>query len=171
MVTMLAEDHYRDPGLFDRLIGAHFNPPLVMEKENGTESVTLPPVLKPSGGKVAIRDGSMYLMSLLDTGGIDYAFEYQSVAEGQGFRYIPLPDTIDLSSAAHSEDYAGAQVILGFERFSSLGRVRTGNPIVYAITVPNNAPHPELAYRFMNFTLDAARAGGNGWPQYRKAGA
>ena len=171
MVTMLAEHHYSDPGLFDRLIGTHFSPPLVMEQENGTRSVTLPPVIKPSDGKVAIRDGSIYLMSLLDVGGIDYAFEYRSVAEGQNFSYIPLPEEIDLSTASHSRDYAGAQVILGFERFSSLGRVRTGNPIVYAITVPNNAPHPELAYRFMNFTLDAAQAGGNGWPQYLRRGA
>ena len=166
MVTMLAEEYYQDPGLFDRLIGTHFNPPLVMERENGTRSVTLPPVLKPSDGKVAVRDGSIFLTSLLDAGGIDYAFEYQSVVEGNGFRYIPLPDAIDLSTASHAGDYAGSRVILGFERFSNLGRVRTGNPIVYAVTVPNNAPHKELAYQFMNFTLDAARAGGEGWPQY-----
>ncbi len=166
MVTMLAEEYYSDHGLFDRLIGVHFSPPLNIQRENETMSVTLPPVLKPSGGKVAVRDGSLYLMSLLDAGGIDYAFEYRSVVEGQGFRYIALPQAIDLSDAAHTRDYERARVVLGFERFNNLGKTRTGTPIVYAITVPNSAPHPDLAYRFMNYTLDAARAGGKGWPQY-----
>jgi molybdate/tungstate transport system substrate-binding protein len=164
MVVILAETYYDDTGLFDRLIGSHFDPPLVPEMDNRTISVTLPAVLKPSDKRVAIRDGSIYLMSLLSSGGIDYAFEYRSVAEGQNLSYIPLPEEIDLSSPAFKDEYARARVVLGFERFSSLGRVRTGSPIVYAVTVPNTAPHPELAKQFMNFTLAEAQKGGNGWP-------
>jgi molybdate/tungstate transport system substrate-binding protein len=170
MVTMLAEEYYRDPDLFNRLIGSHFSPPLGLVRANGTMTVTLPPVLKPSDGKVAVRDGSIYLMSLLDAGGLDYAFEYQSVADGQGLHYVELPVEIDLSSAAHAGEYEKAQVVLGFERFNSLGKIRTGTPIVYAITVPNNAPHTDLAYRFMNYTLAAAQAGGSGWPKYTGQG-
>lgn len=164
IVTILAETYYHDTGLFDRLIGTHFDPPLVLETDNGTKTVTLPPVLRPSDKRVAVRDGSIYLMSLLSAGGIDYAFEYRSVAEGQNLSYIQLPGEIDLSSPAFSEEYARARVVLGFERFSSLGRVRTGSPIVYAVTIPNTAPHPELANQFMNFTLAEAQKGGNGWP-------
>lgn len=164
MVAMLSESSYHDAGLFERLIGSHFDPPLTMETENGTMTVTLPPVLRPSDNRIAIRDGSIYLMSLLDAGGIDYAFEYRSVAEGQGFRYIPLPHTIDLSSTDYAGDYARARVLLGFERFSMLGRTRSGSPIVYAITIPNNAPHSELAEEFSTFALAEARKGGNGWP-------
>ncbi len=164
MVAILAESYYHDTGLFDRLIGSHFDPPLVLENDNGTTAVTLPSVLRPSDKKVAVRDGSIYLMSLLSAGGIDYAFEYRSVAEGQNLLYIPLPAEIDLSSPAFRKEYARARVVLGFERFSSLGRVRTGSPIVYAGTIPNTAPHPELAKEFMNFTLAEAEKGGNGWP-------
>jgi molybdate/tungstate transport system substrate-binding protein len=164
LVALLAETYYHDPGLFDRLIGSHFNPPLVLDIENGTRLVTLPPVLRPSDNRVAVRDGSIYLMSLLSAGGIDYAFEYRSVAEGQNLSFIPLPEEIDLSSPAFSKEYSQARVVLGFERFSSLGRNRTGSPIVYAVTIPNNAPHPELAHQFMNFTLAEAQKGGNGWP-------
>jgi len=164
LVTMLAETYYHDTGLFNRLIGNHFDPPLVVETDNGTKSVTLPPVLRPSDKKVAVRDGSIYLMSLLSAGGIDYAFEYRSVAEGQNLLYVPLPAEIDLSSPAFSREYSQARVVLGFERFSSLGRIRTGSPIVYAVTIPNNAPHPELAKQFMDFTLAEAQKGGNGWP-------
>lgn len=164
MVTILAESYYHDTGLFNRLIGSHFDPPLILESDNGTKAVTLPPVLRPSDKKVAVRDGSIYLMSLLSSGGIDYAFEYQSVAEGQNLSYIPLPADIDLSSPAFREEYKRARVVLGFERFSTLGRVRTGSPIVYAVTIPNTAAHPELAKQFMNFTLGEAQKGGNGWP-------
>lgn len=164
MVAILAESYYHDTGLFDRLIGSHFDPPLVLENDNGSTVVTLPSVLRPSDKKVAVRDGSIYLMSLLSAGGIDYAFEYRSVAEGQNLSYIPLPAEIDLSSPVFRKEYARARVVLGFERFSSLGRVRTGSPIVYAITVPNTAPHKELAKQFMNFTLAEAQKGGNGWP-------
>lgn len=164
MVAILAESYYHDTGLFDRLIGSHFDPPLVLENDNGSTVVTLPSVLRPSDKKVAVRDGSIYLMSLLSSGGIDYAFEYRSVAEGQNLSYIPLPAEIDLSSPVFRKEYARARVVLGFERFSSLGRVRTGSPIVYAITVPNTAPHKELAKQFMNFTLAEAQKGGNGWP-------
>ncbi|MDD1683586.1 MAG: tungstate ABC transporter substrate-binding protein WtpA [Methanoregula sp.] len=164
IVVILAERYYHDTGLFDRLIGTHFDPPLTMETDNGTTAVTLPPVLRPCDKKVAVRDGSIYLISLLSVGGIDYAFEYRSVAEGQNLSFIPLPGEIDLSSPAFSEEYSHARVVLGFERFSSLGRVRTGAPIVYAVTVPNTASHPELAEQFMNFTLARAQEGGNGWP-------
>jgi molybdate/tungstate transport system substrate-binding protein len=164
LVTGLAEKYYHDTGLFDRLIGSHFDPPFAMETNNGTTTVTLPTVIHPSDKKVAVRDGSIYLLSLLSAGGIDYAFEYRSVAEGQNLLYIPLPKEIDLSSSAYSEEYSHARVVLGFERFSTLGRVRTGAPVVYAVTIPNNAPHPELATQFMNFTLARALEGGKGWP-------
>jgi molybdate/tungstate transport system substrate-binding protein len=164
MVATLAETYYHDTGLFDRLIGSHFEPPLVLETGNGTQTVTLPPVLRPSDKKVAVRDGSIYLMSLLSAGGIDYAFEYQSVAEGQNFSFIPLPPAIDLSSPAFSGEYSRSRVVLGFERFSSLGRIRTGSPIIYAVTIPNTARNPELARQFVNFTLARAQEGDNGWP-------
>lgn len=165
LVIILAETYYNDTGLFDRLIGSHFDPLLVLENDNGTMTVTLPPVLRPSDKKVAVRDGSIYLLSLLSAGGIDYTFEYRNVAEGQNLSYIPLPGEIDLSSPAFSDEYKRARVVLGFERFSSLGRIRTGAPVVYAVTIPNNAPHPELAQQFVNFTLAQAQKGGNGWPE------
>ena len=131
---------------------------------NGTSTVTLPEVMKPSGGKVAVRDGSIFLMSLLGAGGIDYAFEYRNVAEANGYRWVDLPVEIDLSSASFADNYAKARVMLGFQRFSSIGRERTGRPIVYAITVPNNAPNPELAREFADYVVSKAESGGRGWP-------
>jgi molybdate/tungstate transport system substrate-binding protein len=164
MVAVLAGDHYRDPDLFSRVIGDHFNPPLVVRDEAGVRVVELPQVMKPSGTHVAIRDGSLFLMSLLAAGGIDYAFEYRSVAEAQNFSWVPLPPTISLADPSHAERYGTVKVILGFPRFSAIGRERTGRPIVYALTVPNSAPDPEGGEEFVAFVVDESRKGGRGWP-------
>ncbi len=164
MVLMLAEGFYHNDTIFASVIGSHFDPAILPEQVNGTMTVTLPEVLKPAGGKVAVRDGSIFLMSLLGAGGIDYAFEYRNVAEANGYRWVDLPPEIDLSSASHADDYAKAIVVLGFQRFSSIGRERTGRPIVYAITIPHDAPNPVLAHEFEDYVLSQARAGGRGWP-------
>ncbi len=120
--------------------------------------------MKPAGEKVAIRDGSIYLLSLLDAGGIDYAFEYRSVAEEHDLRWIDLPPEINLGSAEHADDYRKVHVTLGFQRFRSVGSERVGQPIVYAVTVPRNAPHPTEAQMFVEFVSDAFREGRPGWP-------
>jgi molybdate/tungstate transport system substrate-binding protein len=121
-------------------------------------------VLRPSDEKLVIRDGSIFVLSHLEAGGIDYAFEYQSVAEGHNLRWVRLPDEIDLSSPDFAEEYGKVRVILGFQRFSAIGQDRTGQPIVYAVTVPNSAPHPELAREFADLVARMAKSGGKGWP-------
>lgn len=70
------------PGLFEAIIGGSFDPPLPVTRAGWT----LPEVIRPVDDKVAIRDGSIYLLSLLDAGGIDHAFEYRDVAEEHGLR-------------------------------------------------------------------------------------
>jgi len=113
---------------------------------------------------VVIRDGSIYLLSLLEAGGIDYAIEYRSVAEGMGLDYILLPATINLGRHEYAEKYGHAKVILGFQRFSSIGRERTGLPVVYAFTIPSDADHPELAREFIDYVSGQATLGRPGWP-------
>ena len=104
-------------------------------------TVRLPEVLRPSDGKLVIRDGSIFVLSHLEAGGIDYAFEYRSVAEGHDLRWINLPPEIDLSSPDFADEYGKVRVILGFQRFSAIGQDRKGQPIVYAVTIPKNAPN------------------------------
>ncbi|MDD4254146.1 MAG: tungstate ABC transporter substrate-binding protein WtpA [Methanofollis sp.] len=165
MVTTLAERYYRDDGLFDAVLGDHLRPNVTVEEKGGVTSITLPEVLKQETGKVRIRDGSIFLLSLVETGGVDYAFEYLSVAEGHGLKYVTLPPEIDLGSAAYAGDYEKAVVKLGFQRFGSIGSERIGNPIVYAATVPNSASHPDLAREFMDYMITRFSEGrGEGWP-------
>jgi len=164
MVTALAEDYYKEPGLFEEIIGGAFDPPIRPLVSDGMTTITLLERMRPATEKVAIRDGSIYLLSLLDAGGIDYAFEYRSVAKEHGLHWIDLPPEINLGSAEHAEDYGKVRVNLGFQRFQSIGSERIGQPIVYAITVPRNAPHPKEAQMFVEFVLEAFREERPGWP-------
>ena len=164
MVTLLADRYYQNSTIFPVLIGSHFTPPLVAEDIGGIMTVRLPEVLRPSDEKLVIRDGSIFVLSHLEAGGIDYAFEYRSVAEGHNLRWINLPPGIDLSLPDFADEYGRVRVILGFQRFSAIGQERTGQPIVYAITIPNNAPNQELAQEFADVVVQKAKSGGKGWP-------
>jgi molybdate/tungstate transport system substrate-binding protein len=165
MVLMLADRDPATDGIFNAVIGDAFEPPLRINADNGTDHLVLPEVLRPKSSKVAIRDGSIFLLSLLHAGGIDYAFEYRSVAEAHGLRWIDLPPAIDLSTDAEAERYRTVQVDLGFQRFASIGSERTGRPIVYAVTVPENAPHAELAAEFAAFVSGSFQQERPGWPR------
>jgi molybdate/tungstate transport system substrate-binding protein len=164
MLFLLAGEEYGDPGMFDRVIGSHFDPPLNVTRSGPDSTVTLPEILKPSDQKVVVRDGSIYLISLLEAGGIDYAIEYRSVAEGMDLPYVRLPPSVNLGQAEYAEEYRHARVVLGFQRFSSIGRERTGLPIVYAMTIPAGADHPELAREFIDYVAGQAALGRPGWP-------
>jgi molybdate/tungstate transport system substrate-binding protein len=165
MVAVLAENHYGREGLFDALIGDHLQSPVNVTTEDGVTTVALPEFLKPSDDKLAIRDGSIYLLSLLEAGGIDYAFEYKSVAIEHGLLWVDLPPEVDLGSGELADRYAAVEVKLSFARFSSLGDERKGRPIVYAITVPNNAPHPAMAEEFVAFVEERFAEGRDSWPE------
>jgi molybdate/tungstate transport system substrate-binding protein len=164
MVSLLAERYYKNSTLFPALIGSHFTPPLVVQDTGNIATVRIPEVLRPSDEKLVIRDGSIFVISHLEAGGIDYAFEYKSVAEGHDLRWVSLPPEIDLSSPDFSDEYGKVRVILGFQRFSTIGQNRTGQPIVYAISIPNSAPNRKLAQEFADVVVRMAKNGGKCWP-------
>ncbi len=164
MVLMLAEEYYGEEGLFAGIAGDHCTPPLNVTEKDGVKSVTLPEVLQPDGTKLVIRDGSIFLLSHLESGGIDYAFEYRSVAEEHGLLYLPLPPEIDLSTPAHAGNYKTAEVVLGFQRFSTVGSIRTGGPVVYGVVIPAGAANPELAGEIVATVTAMFGEGGYGWP-------
>ena len=92
------------------------------------------------------------LLYLLESGDLDYAFEYRSVAIQHGFEYLELPDEIDLSSLDFEDFYATAEVeVTGKE--PGITVTLTGAPIVYGVTIPKNAPHLERAIAFLKLLL------------------
>ncbi len=100
-----------------------------------------------------IRGASIELLALLESGDLDYAFEYESVIRQHDLQMVALPDAINLGSAAQSQNYDNVVIKLDFRRFASLKPVFRGEPIGYGITIPSNAPQPELARRFIEFLL------------------
>ena len=128
LVFQLAEQHTRIPGLAEKLDAS------CPEKN--------------------VRPKSVELIALLQSGDLDYAFEYQSVAVQHGLRFVELPVEVDLSSVEHADLYAGASVeIAGKEPGAT--QTQMGAPIVYGVTVPTNAPRPDLAVIWIEFLLGA----------------
>ena len=105
-----------------------------------------------------IHPMSADLLALLEVGELDYLFTYRSVAAQHKFAFIALPDEINFKKPELSELYRHASVgLAGKERGTFI--VRAGEPIVYGVTIPNNAPNPELALAFLAFLLDADAGG------------
>jgi molybdate/tungstate transport system substrate-binding protein len=128
LVWQLAERHYRQPGLSARMLRA--SPPKNVRPREADQ------------------------VALLEVGEYDYIWTYQNLAENAGFRYVKLPDAIDLGSPADSGAYALAFVrVPGKTQGDSLS-VR-GRPILFAVTVPTMARRRANAERFVAFLLSA----------------
>ena len=153
MVTQLAESYYDNQTIFDDLIACNFEPTISITQEGDTYIVFVPEIFEPHAGKVVVRGGSVQLLALLEYGGLDYTFQYKSVAQQHGLRFVELPDQIDLSSTEYEDDYKKVIVQLGFQRFSAVDTERVGSPIFYGMTIPQNAPQPELAVAFVQFVI------------------
>ena len=93
------------------------------------------------------RPKSHDLLVLLEQGLLDYAFLYKSVAMQYGFSYVDLPPEVDLGHEEFSDLYSSISV-----EVEGLGEVR-GEVIRYAITIPKNARHPDLAVKFLELLL------------------
>lgn len=153
MVIQLAEDYYRDDTIFEKLIGSAFNPSVDVMENDDIATITVPELLKPAQQRIKLRSYSIQLMALLESGDIDYSFEYESVAKQNGLKFLSLPQGIDLSSQDYANQYRQVTVNLNFQRFASLVPKFEGAPIVYGVTIPANAPHPQEAVRFLEFLL------------------
>ena len=105
-----------------------------------------------------IHPMSADLLAFLEVGELDYLFTYRSVAEQYKFAFITLPDQINFKKPELSEFYRRASVrLIGKNRGTFITRV--GEPIVYGVTIPHNAPNPKLALAFLAFLLDTDGGG------------
>lgn len=97
-----------------------------------------------------IRPKEVDLIALLETGAIDYIFLYRSVAVQHDLLYLSLPTQINLGNPKYEEVYKQASVTI---RGSAPGDSLTivGEPMVYGITIPKNAPNKELAKKFLDY--------------------
>jgi molybdate/tungstate transport system substrate-binding protein len=162
MVIQLAELYYGDDQIFEDLIVADSN--ITVTEEAGTYLINSN-VPEPTGG-ISIRPKSVELVQMVQAGGIDYAWEYQSVAVQNGLKFVTLPEAIDLSSVDYADTYAKVKEDCG-------GGIKTASPIVYGVTVPMTAKNPEMGLAFVEMLIGETGQGimdGEGQPPIVPAG-
>ncbi len=117
---------------------------------------------RTSEGNQIVRSKSVDLIALLQSGDLDYAFEYLSVAEQQGLSYIKLNDAINLSQVGnignsgvtYTDFYSKASV--GIQTAPGQYSPQIGQAVVYGMTILKNAPDSDLAVKFVEFLLSDA---------------
>ncbi len=127
LLTMkLAEQHYREPGLYDRLLAA-------APERN-------------------VRPREADQVALLQTGELDYIWTYQNLAENDGLRFVKLPDAIDLGNPADSATYGRVTTrVVGKQPGDTI--TMRGAPIVFALSIPVDAPNRATAVKFIAFLI------------------
>ncbi|OQY15455.1 MAG: tungstate ABC transporter substrate-binding protein WtpA [Desulfobacterium sp. 4572_20] len=127
MVLQLAEKYYKIPGLYQRLVD---NRP-----------------------KANVRPKSVELVALLQTGNMDYAWEYRSVAVQHELKFVELPDQINLGNYKYDTFYKNAVVkVTGKKPGTFLNK--KGKSCTYGITLLKNAPNTQAATAFLQYMLD-----------------
>ena len=146
MVFQLAEIEYSDANILDDIVLDHTDITVV---DDGTNyNITCPENLNPIDN-VNIRDKSVDLVTLLQEGSLDYAFEYLSVAIQHGLNYIELEAPVALNDSSLDSDYGKVKVIKCDDSIS------TGKSITYGVTVPLNADNPDLGAKFVEYMINS----------------
>ena len=129
LLTMqLAEQHYRERGLYTRLLAA-------APERN-------------------VRPREADQVALLQTHELDYIWTYQNLAENDGLQIVKLPDEIDLGNPADSAAYSHAETRVPGKRPGDTLTVR-GAAILFALTIPEQAENRAIAEKFVAYLLSA----------------
>ncbi len=126
MVWQLAEKYYKEPGLYEKLV--------------------------KGCPKEYIRPKSVELIALLESGHMDYAWEYISVARQHGLKFVRLPKQINLSSVKYADFYREAKVKVSGKKPGTFVEY-TATPIVYGLTLIKNAQNRNGALKFLKYFL------------------
>jgi molybdate/tungstate transport system substrate-binding protein len=154
MAFALAEIAHQDYSLFGPMFDGQFSFPVTIFRGDELTTITVPEVLetKPES-HIVLRGASVQLIALLESGDLDYAFEYESVIQQHGLKMLSLPAEVNLGERDFETLYNQVQVNLDFQRFATVKPQFRGEQIGYGITVPANAPHAEAAELFVAFLL------------------
>jgi len=150
MAMKLAEIFYDEADILYDIIG-RFSYPIKVEEDGNSYTILVPEILEAE--RLAIRDSSIKLLFPIMSGDLDYAFEYKSVARQHGVKFMEFPDEINLNSDSYKTLCENMKVKLAFKRFASVNPDYDILPIIYGMTIPVNAPHPQEAVRLVKFVL------------------
>ena len=152
MAFALAEQFSGRYDLFPAMFDGQFTTPIAIFRDDDLTTITVPEVLETkSGAHLILRGASIQLIALLESGDLDYAFEYESVIAQHKLQALRLPPAVNLGE--EGVNYGAVQVNLDFRRFASVQPEFRGERIGYGITIPANAPHAEQAALFIEFLL------------------
>lgn len=127
MAMQLAEKYYKSPGLYQRLLA---NRP-----------------------KEFLRDKSVSLTALLQSGEMDYIWAYRSIALQHGLKFISLDDHVNLATPEFDDFYRQAAVRVSGERPGTF-LIRHGQFCAYGIALLEQATNREAAEAFLAYLLD-----------------
>jgi molybdate/tungstate transport system substrate-binding protein len=154
MTFSLEEERRQRYDLFAPMFDEQFTAPVTIFRDEDLTTITVPEVLETrSGSHILMRGASIQLIALLQSGDLDYAFEYESVIQQHGLKMLRLPDEVNLGEKAFGDFYKKVLVNLDFRRFATVKPQFRGEQIGYGITIPSGAPHPDEAALFIAFLL------------------
>ncbi len=126
LVIQLAEKFYGDKGLYDRAL---------------------------KDPQRTVHQKAIELVTMVENGAMDYAFEYKSMAVQHNLSYVELPPEINLMDPTRAKEYSTVSIELSGKEPGQKMNV-TGEPIVYGLTIPKAAPNGKGALDFVKFVLD-----------------
>ncbi len=139
LVTKLAEDFYKIPDFYNKLLG--YGSSYKVGEENKD--------------KIIVRPKETDLLGLLEVNAYDYLFIYKSVAQQHGLKYISLPKEISLVDNENIDFYKKVSFNVDGKTPGTF-TTKKGAAMVYGITIPQNSKSPankKGAVEFVNFVL------------------
>ena len=142
MCVLLSDLYYKVP-VFKMLFEKYLPSFRIIKKEAFVAEI--PTSFSPMRKKIFIRPKSVQLIGLLESGVIDYAVEYLSVAKQHHLNFLRLPSEINLGSLRLKTYYRKVAVVLGNTK-----KIHA-KPIVYGIAYLKTSSHPKEAKLFERF--------------------
>lgn len=152
IVIQLSEMHYGDADIFEDLVSDHSS--ISSAEDGGNYTISAPTAINPDS-TIMVRPKEVDLMALLEAGELDYLFIYKSVAyqhRDSGVFFLELPEETDLGAVEHASTYEKVSVIRNSDRPDKARETRA-SPIVYGLTIPDDAENPELALEFVKLVI------------------
>ncbi|MBN1620043.1 tungstate ABC transporter substrate-binding protein WtpA [candidate division WOR-3 bacterium] len=118
--------------------------------------------LRPGGSEEVVRAKSVDLISSLQSGDLDYAFEYRSVAVQHSLNYFDLHPAVNLGSIGQVEgneftyeDFYKKAVVKILTQVDPeiVYSEMVGEPVVYGITIVEGGEGMDLAIEFIQLIL------------------
>ncbi|NPA70417.1 MAG: tungstate ABC transporter substrate-binding protein WtpA [Crenarchaeota archaeon] len=150
-VIALAALYYHNMTILKDLVISKISGAKYKLLRNGTLIVYIPATFTIRGRNLVIRPKEVDLVSLLESGEIDYAFEYKSVAIQHHLLYITLPPQLNLGDPDYAKYYSRVivKILVGTPEEKSIKMA----PIIYGMTIPTVAKHEDLAIKFVELVL------------------